>query len=432
MKKYIFRIGVFLFVGVLPVHAAFAAVALDGAYGAVNLSSSSVTYSHTVTSSDNTILLVGISDNNVDNISSATYDGMNLTLITKHNSGSSWLWLYGMLNPPTGTHNISVTLGSAQDLRVVSASYSGVAQTLTLDSLGDTQNASTASSLTSNTTSVANGAWMFVVGGYQRVPSAGTNSTQRVLIDNSLAFYDSNDSIFPAGSYSMTYNFSSCSSACMSSIYGTLAPAVPEFVIAGSGTANMLAKFTATSTIANALLSDDGSNTTLTTGNFLMPISSMIDTISNGALSFGTSMATTLTFGRSGQNMIIDSNVGIGTSTPSVALEVNGSAKFGNIGTASNCISSASPAVCGSASAGSVAVAAGSNTLVVDTSVLTADSQILLTEDTSLGSRLGVTCNTTPGRVYSISNRSAGASFTIKSSGDIATNPACLNYFVIN
>jgi hypothetical protein len=77
-------------------------------------------------------------------------------------------------------------------------------------------------------------------------------------------------------------------------------------------------------------------------------------------------------------------------------------------------------------------MAAGDSTLAVNTTAITADSQILVTEDSSLGARLGITCNTTPGRVYSISARTATTSFTIRSSADTATNKACLSYWIIN
>ncbi|KKU82105.1 MAG: hypothetical protein UY07_C0003G0006 [Parcubacteria group bacterium GW2011_GWA1_47_8] len=257
----------------------------------------------------------------------------------------------------------------------------------------------------------------------------------------------------------------------------TLSTSTPS--ITGSGTANRLAKFTTSTTIADSLFSDDGSNTTLTSGNLFLQIGSIIDAITGGALNFGTNNATTMTFGRSGQNMIINSKLGVGTSNPSATLEVNGdffsnlikvaanglgldtltagslsigsttasaiqigrtgiittvpgTISFGKAVTTSNCNSSTSPANCGSAPSGSVALATGGSTLVVNTSAVTANSQILITEDSSLDSRLGITCNTGTGRRYSISARTAGTSFTIKSSANPTTNKACLSYWIVN
>jgi fibronectin-binding autotransporter adhesin len=104
--------------------------------------------------------------------------------------------------------------------------------------------------------------------------------------------------------------------------------------------------------------------------------------------------------------------------------------------TASNCSSSASPAVCGSATAGSVAVPTGTNaTLVVNTTSVTANSQIFVQSDDTLGTKLGITCNSTLASLIVepvVSARTGGTSFTITISGTTTTNPVCLSYFIVN
>jgi hypothetical protein len=103
----------------------------------------------------------------------------------------------------------------------------------------------------------------------------------------------------------------------------------------------------------------------------------------------------------------------------------------GTYSTASNCKSSASPAVCGSAAAGAVAIAAGSSSVVVDTTAVTANSDISLTFNSSLGTRLSVTCNTTA-QQPTVSAISAGTSFTISVSSSFSTNPGCISYSIVN
>lgn len=103
--------------------------------------------------------------------------------------------------------------------------------------------------------------------------------------------------------------------------------------------------------------------------------------------------------------------------------------------TATNCSSSASPAVCAAAAAGSVAVPTGATpTLVIDTSAVTANSQILLTIDESLGTKLSVTCNTSLSTLVQpvVTARTAGVSFTIQINATLAVNPACVSYMVLN
>lgn len=99
--------------------------------------------------------------------------------------------------------------------------------------------------------------------------------------------------------------------------------------------------------------------------------------------------------------------------------------------TSSICVSSASPAVCGASRAGFVTIAAAATSKVVNNSSVTANSQILLTFDSSLGTTLGVTCNTTLATPY-VTARTAGTSFTITVGAAPSTNPACYDYVLVN
>ncbi len=99
--------------------------------------------------------------------------------------------------------------------------------------------------------------------------------------------------------------------------------------------------------------------------------------------------------------------------------------------TSTNCSSSAAPAVCAAAPAGSVVVAAAATTVTVNTTAVTANSQILLTVDSSLGTKLSVTCNTTY-QTPMVTARTAGTSFVITVGGAPVTNPLCLSYSIVN
>jgi hypothetical protein len=92
-----------------------------------------------------------------------------------------------------------------------------------------------------------------------------------------------------------------------------------------------------------------------------------------------------------------------------------------------NCASAGG--TCASAGTGSVTVAASQTTVVVDTTAVTANSVIILTFDSSLGAKLGVTCNATEPALYGVSARSAGVSFTITSTSP-SVNPACFSYAI--
>lgn len=95
----------------------------------------------------------------------------------------------------------------------------------------------------------------------------------------------------------------------------------------------------------------------------------------------------------------------------------------------------ASPQACGSAAYGSVSIAATTTSTVVNTTAVTANSQIILTFDSSLGTRLGVTCSTqsllTTGEPR-ITARTPGTSFTVAVTAADAANPVCVTYSIKN
>ena len=96
---------------------------------------------------------------------------------------------------------------------------------------------------------------------------------------------------------------------------------------------------------------------------------------------------------------------------------------------AGNCNSAGG--TCGATTTGTVTIAAGSTSVVVGTTKVTANSEILVTFDSSLGSRLGVTCNTTYA-APTITARTAGTSFTIGTASSPSVNPACYSWFLVN
>jgi hypothetical protein len=117
--------------------------------------------------------------------------------------------------------------------------------------------------------------------------------------------------------------------------------------------------------------------------------------------------------------------------------DVTGTIKPGKYATGTNCSSSASPAVCGSAAAGNAALPtnAVSSSIVVNTTAVTANSQIFVQTDDTLGTKLGVTCNSTVATLVgglTISARTAATSFTVANNVAVVTNPLCISWHIIN
>jgi len=80
------------------------------------------------------------------------------------------------------------------------------------------------------------------------------------------------------------------------------------------------------------------------------------------------------------------------------------------------------------ATQGVVSIAAAATTVTVTTRNILPWSQVVVTESPNRAAYLGLTCNTTTGRIYTVSNVVPYVSFTITASAAPVTNPACLEY----
>lgn len=183
----------------------------------------------------------------------------------------------------------------------------------------------------------------------------------------------------------------------------------------GTNTKNTLANLTVTGTCTGC------------GGGFTGSVGAGQVALGNGGATL-TSSANIRSDGSSG--LIIAGDLALGGNIVDVVSDAQ-TATISKYRTFSNCSSAASPAVCGASSAGSVIVAAGATSVVVNTNQLTANSQIFIQFDSSLGTKLGVTCNTTVD-LGQVTARSAGVSFTITSAAAPVVNPACYSYFYIN
>jgi hypothetical protein len=232
---------------------------------------------------------------------------------------------------------------------------------------------------------------------------------------------------------------------------GTATPATTLQVVGGKillDNAQAIQFKDSTGNAVNILNVNSGDNVTLSTpsgGDLYLNQSSYLVVKSNGSVGIAAvspsnklTVVGAMSVGSATYNtvaptngMIIEGNVGIGTTGPGSKLSVNGRASANLFGSETNCSSSAGPAVCAAAAAGSVIIPAAGTDVVVNTTAVTANSQIFAIFDQSLGTKLGVTCNSTTANPH-IGARVAGTSFTIHANVSPITNPACFSYFIIN
>ncbi len=131
MKKPLIIFSFLVFSSLLFASNASAAILIDSSSSARTGSSqaTNLTWTHAVSGSDR-ILIVGASINGSRTVSTVTYRGQNLTrLATVNNGTTARASLWYLLNPPTGSGSVVVTLSGAASFVVGATSYTGVSQT---------------------------------------------------------------------------------------------------------------------------------------------------------------------------------------------------------------------------------------------------------------------------------------------------------------
>jgi hypothetical protein len=124
-------------------------IVFDAASSISSGSTTSVSFSHTVGSGTNKILLVFVSGNAIGNITTATYSGTSMTELDSFlpNAGN-WssgigMRLFYLINPPSGTANIVLSGSSTFSAYAAAASYFGVAQSSTFGTVNKVRKGAT-------------------------------------------------------------------------------------------------------------------------------------------------------------------------------------------------------------------------------------------------------------------------------------------------
>ena len=203
------------------------AIAFDASnQGARNVSATgSITWNHTCTGA-NLILLVGVTCTG-DNVTGVTYNGVAMTLIDKTASvAGDFNYLYALQAPATGSNAVVVSLTGTHFLAALSASYTGVNQSVTLDS-HTPANTTTATPWSMSTTVVAANCWLVSYNEFTNssTTTAGSGTTQRQIgnTGQDRNLFDSNGTV-STGSQTLNYVFNGGSQA-VGGIIASLAPA---------------------------------------------------------------------------------------------------------------------------------------------------------------------------------------------------------------
>lgn len=206
------------------------AIAFDAASEELifNVSSASVTVSHTISGTDR-ILVLGITtfDSTATNlVSGITYDGVAMTKLTEIAvQANARMSVWYLIAPNTGTNDIVATFAANQTyVWLAAASYTGVKQS----GFPDASNSSatpTSSTISDSVTTVADNCWVVMCGyGGSAGITAGANTTLRAVSvgDTRQGICDNNAAKTPAGSVTLTLN---CNNDNTAAVIFSLEPA---------------------------------------------------------------------------------------------------------------------------------------------------------------------------------------------------------------
>lgn len=195
----------------------------------------SMTLSYTCTGT-NLLLIVGVNANSTtDVITGVTYNAIAMTRANALiNTAQGSTFIYYLVAPATGAHNIVVSASSATLGSIRATSYTGVGQTGFPDAQKTaSQTGSTSSTFSTTITTVANNSWIYAIAASDHgVLSAGTNLTLRDGgTATNLADFDTNGAITPAGSTTLGFASTAGTShwaVCMMSFAPVAAAATPK------------------------------------------------------------------------------------------------------------------------------------------------------------------------------------------------------------
>lgn len=213
MKRFIAPL---LLVGIIGLFAPSAANAAGISYdNAVSTQANTVTnstYSFTVGSCANRVLILGVQFGGSTDVSGTpTYNGVSMTQVGTYSvAGTTFaaVRVYSLVAPASGSHNVSISnTGGANYIYSSIASYCGVDQTTPVETSG-TAGPTTNTSLSKSLTTTTSGDWLvgFFSGGSTGASlSAGSNTTFRTTVTggswNNIG--DTNGPQSPAGTYSI-------------------------------------------------------------------------------------------------------------------------------------------------------------------------------------------------------------------------------------
>lgn len=184
------------------------AIAFDTSTNNNSALATSITYSHTCTGSDR-ILFVWVSSWGGDYVTWVTYAGVSMVQVWKRKAGnwSGYTYLYVLYAPATWANNVVCSASSSTSWNTMSASYTGVNQSNTMDASNTSAITNSSLNFSTNVTTTADNCWS-VCYCINDTNIFSSNSDTRRGTNVWWNIFDSNGAITPAWSKTMTQTVS--------------------------------------------------------------------------------------------------------------------------------------------------------------------------------------------------------------------------------
>lgn len=175
----------------------------DAASAGPYAGSGTETWSHTIGTNSNRLLVVFIYGASTDLLTGVTYGGTALTQTAKFHGASAWMYAYSMLNPPSGT--ASIVASSGGQMGGAAVSYYGAAQTSNPEAFSAATTVSTVTP-TGTVTTLTNNDWLvgyFQTANYTASGGDVDRATMLTAFGGLGGVFDTSTVVNPAGSHTI-------------------------------------------------------------------------------------------------------------------------------------------------------------------------------------------------------------------------------------
>ena len=157
------------------------AIAVDTTTEGFQNAGTTLTVSHTTSGSDRVIMVTLWVWNGTISGLGVTYDGTAMTNIVSRAADYGNVYIFGLANPTSGTHDIVVTNSNSVQMFLTAVSYTGVHQTTPFPDAAANGSANNTNQTLSVTTSVDQ-SWLFMgTRTPSRTQTAGSGTVKRVI-----------------------------------------------------------------------------------------------------------------------------------------------------------------------------------------------------------------------------------------------------------